>query len=184
MSSSLALSPIRRRDRLDQREHDDGGDDQHAADDAEERRRAASCSMKPAAHPASLLPNAFDRNQTPIISPTMRAGDSLVTALRPTGLQAQLAELGDAVATTISHNGLTRMPPPACAIAPGGHEHQERQAHEQERRARTWSGTDGSRGPSRIHSHAKTGASRITKIGCTDWNHDEGNEKPKSSSRV
>ena len=39
-------------------------------------------------------------------------------------------------------------------------------------------GTDGSRGPSRTQSHANTGARRITKSGCTDWNHDEGNEKP------
>ena len=45
-------------------------------------------------------------------------------------------------------------------------------------------GTDGSRGPSRIQSQAKTGASRITKIGCTDWNHDDGNEKPRRSRRV
>ena len=40
----------------------------------------------PAAQPASLLPKAFERNHTPIISPTMRSGASLVTALRPTGL--------------------------------------------------------------------------------------------------
>ena len=47
-----------------------------------------------------------------------------------------------------------------------------------------FAGTDGSRGPSRSHSHAKTGASRITKTGCTDWNQDDGNAKPNASSRV
>ena len=47
-----------------------------------------------------------------------------------------------------------------------------------------FAGLDGSRGPSRIQSQAKTGASRITKIGCTDWNHDEGNEKPNIDRRV
>src|SRR4051812_45921912 len=34
----------------------------------------------PAAHPASLLPKAFDSSHTPIIKPTIRGGDSLVTA--------------------------------------------------------------------------------------------------------
>src|SRR6478672_5398777 len=36
--------------------------------------------MKPAIQPASLLPNEIDRNHTPIIKPTMRGGDSLLTA--------------------------------------------------------------------------------------------------------
>ena len=48
---------------------------------------------KPAAQPASLLPSAFERNQTPIIRPTMRTGASFVTTLRPDRAQAQLAEL-------------------------------------------------------------------------------------------
>ena len=60
--------------------------DEHAGDDAEQRSSGIVL-MKPAAQPASLLPNAFDRNQTPIISPRMRTGASLVTALRPTGLR-------------------------------------------------------------------------------------------------
>ena len=47
-----------------------------------------------------------------------------------------------------------------------------------------FAGTEGSRGPSRIQIHANTGARMITKIGCTDWNHDEGNEKPQTSRRV
>ena len=52
---------------------------------------------KPAAHPASLLPNAFDRNQTPIITPTMRSGDRLGHGAEADRAEAQLAELGDAV---------------------------------------------------------------------------------------
>src|SRR6478736_112154 len=42
---------------------------------------------KPAAHPAILLPAAFDRKNTPIIRPTMRTGESFVTTLSPTGLR-------------------------------------------------------------------------------------------------
>src|SRR5689334_17363629 len=38
--------------------------------------------MKPALHPASLLPNAFERNQTPIIRPRMRAGAPAGTRTR------------------------------------------------------------------------------------------------------
>src|SRR5262249_40551710 len=41
----------------------------------------------PAAKPASLFPTALARNHTPIIKPTIRIGDSLVTTLRPTGLK-------------------------------------------------------------------------------------------------
>ena len=36
----------------------------------------------------------------------------------------------------------------------------------------------------RTQIHANSGASAITKIGCTDWNHDDGNDKPNASSRV
>ena len=137
----------------------------------------------PADHPASLLPNAFERNQTPIIKPTMRAGDTLVTALSPTGLQAHLAELGQQI---------HRDEPPradARAAVRLGHrsrrdEHEERQAHEQNSPSAILAGTDGSRGPSRTHSHAKIGAKMTTKIGGTDWNQDEGNENPKISRRV
>ena len=42
-----------------------------------------------------------------------------------------------------------------------------------------FAGLEGSRGPSRIQSQAKTGASRMTKMGWTDSNQDDGNEKPE-----
>jgi len=41
---------------------------------------------KPAAQPAMMSPTATDKNQTPIIKPTIRTGASLVTTLKPTGL--------------------------------------------------------------------------------------------------
>src|SRR2546423_596193 len=41
--------------------------------------------MKPADQPASLLPRAFERKNTPIMRPTIRAGASFVTTDRPTG---------------------------------------------------------------------------------------------------
>jgi hypothetical protein len=63
----------------------------------------------PAAHPATLLPNAFDKNQTPIIMPTMRAGATLVTALMPTGLRHSSPNSAIMYAT-ISHHGLTLTP--------------------------------------------------------------------------
>src|ERR1051326_5958087 len=75
--------------------------------------RNKSCSgtvlKKPAAQPASLLPNAFDRNHTPIISPTMRRGASLVTALRPIGLTHSSPSSEMKYDQTRNH-GLTRMP--------------------------------------------------------------------------
>src|SRR5262245_12946368 len=72
----------------------------------------------PAVHPASLLPSALDRNQTPIISPTMRTGASLVTALRPIGLMHS-SPSSETKYDATSHQGLTRMPW-LLAIAPAG----------------------------------------------------------------
>ena len=37
--------------------------------------------------PAMKLPIEIDKNHTPIINPTMRAGASFVTVLKPTGLK-------------------------------------------------------------------------------------------------
>ena len=47
-----------------------------------------------------------------------------------------------------------------------------------------FAGTEGSRRPRRSHSHANTGARMMTNVGCTAWNQDDGNEKPKTSVRV
>src|SRR5881394_213662 len=41
--------------------------------------------MKPADHPASLLPTALERKKTPIMRPRIRLGASFVTTERPTG---------------------------------------------------------------------------------------------------
>src|SRR4051812_4001750 len=75
------------------------------------------------------------------------------------------------------------MPPDACANAPAGTRIRNERPMNSKPRA-NFAGTDGSRGPRRIQIHANTGASAITKIGCTDWNHDDGNEKPIRLSRV
>src|SRR6185503_4118227 len=136
----------------------------------------------PADHPASLLPNAFERNQTPIIKPTMRTGDTLVTALSPTGYRHTSPNSASRY-TAMSHNGLMRVPPSAWAIAPAGTSTRNPRPMNRTPRA-ILAGTDGSRGPSRTHIHAKIGAKMTTKIGGTDWNHDEGNENPKTSRRV
>src|SRR5262245_14003607 len=47
-----------------------------------------------------------------------------------------------------------------------------------------FAGTDGSRGPRLVQIHTKTGDSAMTKIGGTDWNHVEGNDRPNTSRRV
>jgi hypothetical protein len=76
------------------------------------------------------------------------------------------------------------MPPAAlCAIAPAGTSIRNAIAIAKMPIA-SLPGVEGSCRPRRIHSQANAGASRITKIGCTDWNHDEGNENPNSSVRV
>ena len=68
-----------------------------ASDDAErghgaEERRQRERFVEARERPPMKLPTESARNQTPIISPAMRAGASLVIALRPTGLRQQLAE--------------------------------------------------------------------------------------------
>ena len=47
-----------------------------------------------------------------------------------------------------------------------------------------FSATEGWRVPSATQSHAKIGASTITNSALTDWNHDEGKGRPRSSVRV
>ena len=85
----------------------------------------------------------------------------------------------------MSHHGLTRacrrLPEPP--LPPGSRTRKARPM--KSRPSANLAGTDGSRGPSRSHSHAKIGASTITKNGWTDWNQDDGNAKPKQlESRV
>src|SRR5580765_8196401 len=47
-----------------------------------------------------------------------------------------------------------------------------------------FAGLDGSRRPSRIHSHAKIGEKMMTKSGSTDWNQLDGYVKPATTRRV
>src|SRR5438094_8347110 len=144
--------------------------------------RSGTVLKNPAAHPESLFPNAFDRIQTPIITPTMRGGDSLVTALRPTGYRHSSPSSEMPYATT-SHHGLTRTPGARCAMAPAGTSTRNDMPMNTTPSA-IFAGTDGSCLPRGTHIHANTGASIITKIGWTDWNHEEGNEKPNTTRRV
>src|SRR5262249_38413546 len=123
-----------------------------------------------------------DRNQTPIISPRIRAGASLVTTLRPTGL-TQSSPSSETKYVAISHHGLTRTPAALCAVAPAGTRIRKARPMNSTPIA-NFAGTGGSRDPRRIHSHANAGASRITKIGGTDWNQDDGNDAPNMSRRV
>src|SRR3982751_7134702 len=117
---------------------------------------------KPAAHPASLLPNAFERNHTPIIRPTMRSGASFVTALRPTGLMHS-SPSSETKYDAISHHGLTRMPSPLASAPAGTSTRNDRLM--KNRPNANFAGTDGSRGPRRNQSHPNTGASAMTKMG-------------------
>ena len=104
------------------------------------------------------LPTDVARNQTPIISPPIRAGASFVIALRPTGLRQSSPNVCSRY-TTISHIGLTCAPP--C-----GEARRRRSGRRSRRPTRTspsenFTGVDGSsRSPSRSHSHANTGAKR------------------------
>src|SRR4051794_1554873 len=121
---------------------------------------------KPAAHPASLLPNEFDSSHTPIIKPTMRGGDSLVTALRPTGYRHN-SPSSEIPYDTISHHGETRTPAPLWAAVPAGTSTRNAKPMSSTPIA-SFAGTDGSCRPRRTHIHANTGASTITNTGCTD----------------
>src|SRR5947208_15578391 len=73
--------------------------------------------MNPADHPASLLPRAFDRKNTPIIKPTILVGASFVTTDSPTGYRQTSPSSSMKYAPT-SHKGLTLRPP--CARPPAG----------------------------------------------------------------
>src|SRR6266481_5050075 len=108
--------------------------------------------MNPADQPASLLPRALERKNTPNITPTTRLGASLVTADSPT-----------------SHSGLILTPP--CAMAPAGMRSTNARPTNSSASA-NFVGEDGCRGPSFTQIHANTGDSRITNAAWTDTNHD------------
>src|SRR5437667_8732074 len=83
----------------------------------------------------------------------------------------------------MSHMGLTRIPAPDRAREPAGTRTRKDRPMNTRPQAKL-AGLDGSRGPSRIQSQAKAGASRITKMGWTDWNQDEGKDTPSIERRV
>src|SRR5262249_50646260 len=132
--------------------------------------------------PAILFPTAADRNHTPIIKPRIRAGASLVTTLRPTGLRLSSPSSSMKYAKT-SHHGLTRMPVHRCAAAPAGTRRRTAMPAKSSPIA-TVAGLEGSRLPNRTHSQARIGARRITNNAGTDWNHEDGNEYPNTDNRV
>src|SRR5262249_25665333 len=109
-------------------------------------------------------------------------GASLVTALRPIGL-TQSSPSSEMKYDQTRNHGLTRMPAPLCAMEPAGINTANERPMNRSPSANL-AGTDGSLRPSRSHSHPKNGESRMTKMGCTDGNHDEGKWTPNMSSRV
>src|SRR5260221_1918419 len=111
----------------------------------------------------------------------MRTGASFVTTLRPTGLRHSSPSSEMKYAAT-SHHGLTRVPVPSWANRAAGTSTRNANAMKNSPQA-NFAGLEGSREPSRIQSHAKAGARRMTKIGWTDWNHDEGKSNPRTERR-
>src|SRR5215217_6024786 len=121
------------------------------------------------------LPTEVARNQMPITSPAIRAGASLVIALKPTGLRHSSPNVWRRY-VIVSHIGLTPAPdaasvagmtsvmnPAATAISPSAN----------------FTGVDGSRRPRRSHSHANTGANAQMKNEFIDWNQLLGYAQPK-----
>src|SRR5207249_1746032 len=137
----------------------------------------AAAVMNPADHPASLLPRAFERKNTPIISPTTCLGASLVTTDSPTGLKHS-SPSSSMKYTATSHRGLILTPP--WAIAPAGMSSTKASPTNSSARA-NFAGEDGCRGPSFTHNHAKMGDKRITNAAWTDTNQDAYSLMPSSS---
>ena len=83
--------------RLDEREHDRRPQSTSTTVTIVKSVLSGIVLKKPAAQPASLLPKAFERNQTPIIRPTMRERRELGDGAQADRAEAQLAELRDEV---------------------------------------------------------------------------------------
>src|SRR5207249_12305733 len=133
--------------------------------------------MNPADQPASLLPSAFERKNTPIMRPTTCFGASLVTTDSPTGLRHS-SPSSSMKYTATSHRGLILTPP--WAIAPAGMSSTKASPTNSSARA-NFAGEDGCRGPSFTHNHAKMGDKRITNAAWTDTNQDAYSLMPSSS---
>src|SRR4029078_6032506 len=114
------------------------------------------------------LPTDVARNQTPIISPPMRTGASLVIALRPTGLRLNAPQLCSGWGPG-SHIGLTFTP---CSAMRAAQIRIAKPAPTRIRPNENFAGVDGScpAFAMRIHSHAKIGAKTIRNSEFIDWN--------------
>src|SRR5438105_1159833 len=124
--------------------------------------------MNPADQPASLLPRAFERKNTPIMSPTIRAGASLVTTDSPTGQRHTSPSSSMKYAPT-SHSGLTFNP--ACAAAPAGISSTKARPTNISASA-NFAGDNACLGPSLTHTHANSGDKMITNADWTATNDD------------
>src|SRR5206468_2955694 len=111
------------------------------------------------------------KNQTPIMNPTMRGGESFVTIDSPTGLKQSSPTICRKY-KPISHHGLTRAPVASKARAAG-----TTRRNENERKKSpivNFSGLEGLRLPRASQIQAKTGEKRMTNSGSTDWNQLDG----------
>src|SRR5215467_6587397 len=106
----------------------------------------------------------METNQTPIMRPATRVGASLVIALKPTGLKHNSPSVCKKY-VMVSHQGETSAPA-AFALAGGTRMAKDSPANRRPRE--NFAGLEGSRCRRAIHSQAKTGAWRITNIGCTN----------------
>src|SRR6478752_6679900 len=123
--------------------------------------------------PASLLPHAAARNQTPSTSPTKPGGASFVMIERPIGDRNSSPTVCRKNSAT-SHNGLTL--PSAVSRAAG-----TISKNESPRKAKpstNLTGLEGCRGPSRSQAKTKIGASRTTKRAFSAWYQADGNDQP------
>src|SRR6266850_182703 len=122
---------------------------------------------------------AIDRNQTPIIIPTIRAGESFVIVLRPTGLKHNSPSVCRKYTPT-SQKGDTRPAP----VKVEANATSTNATPAKSNPKANFAGLDGCRSPIRCQMKAKSGANVMIKIGCTDWNQLDGNSKPSTDVRV
>src|SRR5437870_3417046 len=141
---------------------------------------SGNVSKNPATQPPILFPNAVARNHTPIMSPTIRGGASLVTTDSPTGLRHSSPTVWSKY-TPISHMGLTNTPP--CAAEAAGTSSRKPRPTKNNPNVNL-AGLLGSRDPSETQIQAKTGARRMRNAELSDWNQVDGNGHPSTVSRV
>ena len=150
--------------------------------DRAEQRRQRHGAVHRRSLPAGQLPMLVERNQMPIMKPAARSGASLVMALRPDRAQAQFAQRLQQVSPDQPARPDLRA---AHYHVGGGDQDRKGQAGRTTGRARIWPGWMARPlRPIASQSQAKTGASAITKIGCTHWNQLAGKANPKMRQSV